>query len=549
VTRRRIALLALGLFAAGLVLYAPALRGGFVGDDYGYVVNDAYIHDLDGRAVLALLDPFGPPALFTANYAPVHLLAHGVEWSLFGEETLGYHVVNVAVHAVASALLALLFLRLGISQRGSLLLAVLFFVHPANVESVAWIFQLKTSLALGLSVAALLAFRERPLLAWGLFTLALLSKFSASYAFAVAGLQLALRGERERGPWLWLGAWAVSLVYAAVPEFGAFDRLGHAKVLAPYPDVLVHARSIVAYAARYLAMAVSGYGVSAFQEPPRAGSWTDPWFLAGLTLLGVLAARFALTLRRRSPEALFWAWAAAAYAPVSQLFPFLYPMGDRYLYYVLPGLLGAAWFWAQDAVALLPDPARRVQLRQAGAAGLAVVALVFAWQSYGRAAIWRSDLTVSLDAAAHFPDGFSGTFLRARRAAQRGDREAALAALEALAGRGYDGFLVVQNDPGLAPLRGDPRFQQALAQTAENWLRVVAPRKVLIQPDLRMRAFAHRARGERQQALASMQQALAAGGPFDAVIRSELADLRAEAAAAPSAGGEEGAGEGGRGGG
>ena len=44
-----------------------------------------------------------------------------------------------------------------------------------------------------------------------------------------------------------------------------------------------------------------------------------------------IAARSVVVLRRRSPELAFWVWAGVSFLPISQLFPFLYPMADPYL--------------------------------------------------------------------------------------------------------------------------------------------------------------------------------------------------------------------------
>ena len=81
-------------------------------------------------------------ARYVENYAPVHLLLHAFEWSLFGENVRGYHLVNLGVHALAALLLAIFFRRTGIPRNAALGAAAIFLVHPANVEAVAWISQL-----------------------------------------------------------------------------------------------------------------------------------------------------------------------------------------------------------------------------------------------------------------------------------------------------------------------------------------------------------------------------------------------------------------------
>ncbi len=515
-------LLFLGCFGLALAIYFPALRGGFVGDDLGYVVHNFYIHDLDLAGVLALLDPFGAPARFTANYAPVGIAVHALEWRLFGADPFGYHVLNVALHALASTLLVACFLRSGIPRVAALTLGSLFLLHPANVEAVAWIFQMKTVLALAFALGALLAFPTRPLAAWALFTLALLTKFQAAFALPVAAVALYV----DRATWsphsaLWLAAWSASALFCALPEFLAFEAMGHAAALGRYPTLWLQALDLPAIAGRYLVMAATSLGVSTFQEPAPARSILEPWTLAGLAALAVLGVRLVATLRARSIEAAYWTWALAAYAPVSQVFPFLYPIGDRYLYLVLPGLLGGAALWAQAA--LRTGPTARGRLAALGLAGAAC--LLFAAHAHARARVWRSELTATLDAARHYPDGTSALYLGARRAAQGGDAGAALLALERLAERGFDGFLTLQSDGAFLPLHGDPRFHELMRRLAGSWIEHVARRGELIQPELRMLALAHRTRGEREQAAAAYRRALEVGGPLDETVRQELRGL------------------------
>jgi hypothetical protein len=520
VTARSLSLLFLAFLAAGFALYAPALRGAFLGDDFGYVVHNFYIQSLDLRGVLALLDPFGAPARYTANYAPVGLAVHALEWRLFGEAPLGYHAVNVALHALASTLLVAVYARSGIPALAAAVLGALFLVHPANVEAVAWIFQLKTVLALALAAGALLAFPARPLAAWLLFSLALLTKFQAAFALPVAvAWELARRGPAPARRALWLGAWAASALLCALPEFLAFSDMGHTARLGRYPTAGLHALDLLAIAGRYLALAATSFGVSTFHEPPPARSWIDPWALFGLAACLGLGLRLGATLRARSGEAAFWIWAAAAYAPVSQVFPFLYPMGDRYLYFVLPGLLGGGY------LALRGSLARAPRLRIAALAAACSLAALFAVHAAARARVWRSELTATLDAARHYPDGTAATYLGARRAAQAGDLPGALAALERLADRGFDSFLTLQSDAGFAPLQGDPRFEALVRRTAGSWIEHVAHREALTQPELRMLALAHRVRGEEREAVARYREALAVGGPLDETVRQELRSL------------------------
>jgi hypothetical protein len=151
----------------------------------------------------------------------------------------------------------------------------------------------------------------------------------------------------------------------------------------------------------------------------------------------------------------------------------------------------------------------------------------FAAWSASRAALWQSETRLLLDAARHYPEGGTAHYLRARGAAQRGDVAAAIASLRIATTRGIDRFTVLERDPGLAPIRAAPEFQQLLREMAQRWIELARRRGYATQPELRMLGMAHVVRGELEQAVAAFEGALAAGGPQDEVVRGELEEARA----------------------
>ena len=122
---------------------------------------------------------------------------------------VGYHVVNVLFHVVASVLLVLLFRRTGVAPAAAAFGGAFFLVHPANVEAVAWINQLKTSSAMVLCRSAVLLHPRRPGVGALLFALALMAKPTAAVAlFFAAALGWLRRPEGEEEVdwrWPWLG--------------------------------------------------------------------------------------------------------------------------------------------------------------------------------------------------------------------------------------------------------------------------------------------------------------------------------------------------------
>jgi protein O-mannosyl-transferase len=138
--------LALAVAALTAVAFLPALEGEFVDFDdiYNFTLNP-HFRGL-GPAQLAWMAGLTPSRHF---WGPLTWLTHGVEWLAWGLNPVGYHLVNVLLHAAAAAVFFLVAERLvarALSGAGptmvrmSALAAALFWaLHPLRVESVAWI--------------------------------------------------------------------------------------------------------------------------------------------------------------------------------------------------------------------------------------------------------------------------------------------------------------------------------------------------------------------------------------------------------------------------
>jgi protein O-mannosyl-transferase len=129
------------LLIAGAVLaiYWPSLRGDFVLDDEILVSQNNLVRAPDG--LLRFWFTTEP-----ADYWPVTNSTFWLEWRAWLDSPTGYRATNIVLHIVDSLLIWLVLRRLAIP--GAFLAALLFAVHPVNVESVAWIAQRKNVLSL-----------------------------------------------------------------------------------------------------------------------------------------------------------------------------------------------------------------------------------------------------------------------------------------------------------------------------------------------------------------------------------------------------------------
>lgn len=369
----------LGLLVLVALLYQPAWHGGLLWDDPGHMTPQ---HLRSWSGLWRIWTEMGA----TQQYYPLTHSAFWLQARLWGDATVGYHLVNIALHATSAWLILLILRRLAVP--GALLAALLFAVHPVHVESVAWISELKNTLSTALYLAAALVYlrfdegRERRhyLVALGLFTAALLAKtVTASLPVALALViwwrRDAVRWRRDAAPlapMLVLGA-AAGLLTAWV-ERTHIGAEGAEFDLTPVGRVLLAGRAVWFYLGKLTWPADLIFVYPRWRIDP-----SDPWqYLPPLILAGVLVGLWRIRSRTRAPLAAlltFLVGVAPALGFVD-VFPFRYSfVADHFQYLAsIPALAfaAAAVTWASGK-ARWSSPAARVAVCAALLAPLSVL--------------------------------------------------------------------------------------------------------------------------------------------------------------------------------
>jgi tetratricopeptide (TPR) repeat protein len=153
----RTVLVTVALVAAGA--YAVTAGYEFVYDDVHVIQNKTLLHSLANWREILRTTWWG-----YALYRPLTELSFAVDWAVSGGDPRWFHVVNVLLHATATALVFLV-ARWGLGTVGAGAAALAFAVHPVHVEAVANVVGRAEVLAACCALAAVCAYRADGVLA------------------------------------------------------------------------------------------------------------------------------------------------------------------------------------------------------------------------------------------------------------------------------------------------------------------------------------------------------------------------------------------------
>lgn len=391
------------LCALAALVYYPAVDGGFFYDDNYYVAANPHIRDisnlgeffLDNRT-LASIDWKDP------IYRPVRTLWYALIHQAFGLNARAFHIVGLFIHALNAILVY--FLALSLLKRDTtavmpaLLCALVFLLHPAQVESASWISAQGATLACAFALLSILvglsrAGRFASATTGGIFYL--LAAFSYEAAIGVPALFATIlwvkygkTGLKER--WPAFAAFAVAFIVYALCHRASVK---HIEFLEPWGGSIPYHLTAVAYS-MLLSLKVTLFPILVkIEYIPRL--WGSVFelraFFCVLSVLFVILFGLYGILRRSMWAVVFAAW-LIFYLPSSNLIPNSILFGDRFLYLPLVGISLSAGLIA----GYLPH-------KKLATAGLVIMLASFAILSHGRAEIWSDPMQLWTKTARAYP--------------------------------------------------------------------------------------------------------------------------------------------------
>ncbi|MFO0689530.1 MAG: tetratricopeptide repeat protein [Myxococcota bacterium] len=393
------------LTAVGIA-YANAFAASFQFDDWDVIVRDPRVQSLS--AWWQSMPGIRP--LLKLSYALHHASGLGV---------VGFHAVNVAIHAT-NALLVLTLVRAlaarGTAEPGSgaradgiaLATALVFALHPVQTEAVTYASGRSTSLSTGLALASLWLWvraRDRggsQLGSIALMLLALGVKESALGVPAAIALWVASepgRRERVRAAWRAARAHALVLLVAvgaslALPAYRALAATSFA-TRSPLENLVAQVDAIV-----YLAGQLVRFDRLNADPALEAVTRLDPMRAIAAGTIAAIGLAALAGLARRPLAAFAVAWTFVWLAPTNSLVARLDLVNDRQLY---AALVGPALLLAL-AIDALARRVRRPRWRAAVRLLLvAAIALGLGLATHRRNEVYRDELVFWQDVTRKSP--------------------------------------------------------------------------------------------------------------------------------------------------
>jgi tetratricopeptide (TPR) repeat protein len=336
IPKRQIYLFIGGVFALLVLIYIRSLLvDDFVNwDDSLLIYENPFVQGLSLTNIFHAFTHFDPDL-----YVPFTFLSFQLNYVIGGLQPFIYHLTNLLLHGGSVLLVAWVVLQLSNNKYSAAIAALLFAVHPLNVDTVAWASARKdvlSSFFFLLSLGFYLRYREIGKGKWYggsvvAYLAGLLSKVSILPLPMILLLSDWYRGRLAKKTALQtIPFFVLSIAFGVISIFG---KMGGTRSL--FAKLLLGAKATVFS----LWHVIAPFNLSLIYPYTTEPTLTNPDILVSLAIVAVVTV-VVLLLRKRWPGLLFaWLWFVLLLAPSfltaekgQDVLPELFLTSDRYVH-------------------------------------------------------------------------------------------------------------------------------------------------------------------------------------------------------------------------
>ncbi len=407
------------ILVAGWIAFWPALGAGFVYDDSFFIGNNPAIRSF-AAVPYYFLDKHTTSETGHGIYRPLRTLSFAVDYALWGLNPKGYHLTSLLFHLGAAVILYLLLARMTADDRVAFFSALLFALHPVQVEAVTYVSS-RGDVMDGFFLLAAFFFwiawceaeqagkrSGRPYVgALVFYALAQFSKENATVFVALLVLHDLLFRKGRLSDLAWfaqadvrkLRSWRgrAFLPFAGVAVLYVALRtvvLGQVGQSAYIGGGFVAAQLTMLWGwINYLRLVLFPMDLHVlYTAPPPIGEMVPNILLSAVLLIGLAAAAWKWVRPYRMP-AFFLGWGALLMLPAAHVVPINAFIAERMLYLAMAGFAALA-----ASFAILHGPGRRI-----AEIALVVICLCFGALTYQRNFVWQNAYNLWSDAVEKDP--------------------------------------------------------------------------------------------------------------------------------------------------
>lgn len=399
-TKKQLYLTLLLLTLLPLGLYFQTIQFDFVDfDDFLYVTRNEHV--FSGISLKNISWAFS--SMYASNWHPLTWLSHMLDVQIFGMDPAGHHFTNILFHTANTLLLFFALKGMTGAYWRSMVVAVLFAIHPLHVESVAFVAERKDVLStffMMLTMLAYLGYYRHPTIKRYLYVLTFYAMGLMAKPMLVSLPLILLLLDywpldrwRQRGggashpvyfflekiPLFALAAASSTITIVAQDSGGSLGKLGFSELISNI------ANAMVAYVT-YLFKMICPVGLAAFYPLQE----NIPWQVAGSTLLLAGFSFICIHEKRKRPYLIVgWTWYLISLLPVIGILQVgKQAMADRYTYIPIIGIfIMLAWEACRISERL---KFRRTVLITVSTSVVVVLSLL-TWNQVG---YWRNGITL-----------------------------------------------------------------------------------------------------------------------------------------------------------